>query len=190
MVKFLLLIIFMAIVACKTKSVASDGNCGFSKNVYGIRVKWDKLPVVVKIDSSVPKEYIESIKFAISKWNSTGIIFFNLSDTLLANVVVYNVTDWKREPREQGVTRLFWKDASITNSTVSINSDKFEFFFGKTGKGFSLDSLMIHEFGHVIGLVHYEGSVMNPYLAQNAYVTEISKHEIDSINCVYGTLTK
>lgn len=185
---FLLVTLFM--FGCKTKSLAGDNNCGFSKNIYGIRVKWDKLPIVVKIDSSVPKEYISSIEFAVSKWNSTGMNLFKLSDSLPANVVVYNVTDWKRLPQEQGVTRLFWSDATINKATVSINSQNFEFFFGKKGEGVSLDSLMLHEFGHVIGLVHYEGSIMNPFLAKNTYVGEVSQHEINSINCVYGKETQ
>lgn len=191
MAKLILFLIFVATVAaCKTTPSVADTNCGFSKNVYGIRVKWDSLPIVVRIDKFVPKEYIPSIENALLKWNSTGIEFFKLSDTLPSKVVVYNVTDWKRHPREQGVTRLYWEAASITSATVAINSDKFEYFFGKKGKGVSLDSLMVHEFGHVIGLVHYEGSVMNPYLAKDTYVAEIGKHEIDSINCVYGKYAK
>ncbi|MCK6598977.1 MAG: peptidase, partial [Bdellovibrionaceae bacterium] len=55
------------LTACAPKS---QQDCGFVQNVYGERISWKgKVPVVMKLHESVPKEYYSSIAEAAEKWN-------------------------------------------------------------------------------------------------------------------------
>lgn len=103
---------------------------------------------------------------------------------------VYWVNDWTSDPTEQGRTSIKWDISKITEADIKINAKYFKYF--KTGDTVSagkvnLESLMLHEFGHAMGLKHLTDStsVMQPYLASGINRNNPADVDISSLSCEY-----
>ena len=104
-------------------------------------------------------------------------------------MVTWN-TIWDTEKqREQGRTTIHWSTDIIYEADVKINA-AFQFaagFHHLEGNQVHFKSLMIHEFGHVLGLGHNEHpeSVMKARLGFAVDRSEIKSVDVRSLSCEY-----
>lgn len=105
----------------------------------------------------------------------------------------------------QGQTEWISQNSRITGATVLLN---FEGFNAPGRQRVDVESLMLHELGHVLGLLHscngasdgsdrttapacdnapevYRDAVMFPYLQVAQERRSLRKNEYDRINCIY-----
>ncbi|NUM57262.1 MAG: matrixin family metalloprotease [Bdellovibrionaceae bacterium] len=189
------------LTACAPKS---QQDCGFVQNVYGERISWKgKVPVVMKLHESVPKEYYSSIAEAAEKWNQAlgkTVILVDTEDIQKGPTqsfkdtqnVVYFYNSWEAEkPTEQARTSVYWIGDEIKEADIRVNAKNFK-FYGMTlqDKGpskVSIEALLIHEMGHVLGLKHkdVDQSVMATYLASQSDRVSIAATDKKSLTCEY-----
>lgn len=196
--KFLALI-FMGLAFVGCSKPKSEESCGFVQNVYGERVSWkDNLPVKISLHSSVPAEFEPSIRLAAETWNralgKTAIIIeMQKVSGSTANRdgrnVIYFMNQWEREKSaEQGRTSLYWVGDLIQEADIRINDNNYDFYGAEPQPGgVSMESLALHELGHVLGLKHEDASpsVMATYLRTNQERNEIQQSDQQSLSCEY-----
>jgi hypothetical protein len=196
----------LALQACGIKSPPQE-SCNFVQNSEMQRVSWGiKTPVVLLIDQSVPSAYFDSIKKAAAKWNeSVGREIIKIggwSNTGSRGSVpdgvnlIYFQNNWDGSTSEQARTTIYWSGDRIYEADIKVNERDFAFFPSDVPEAGKLDmeSLMIHEFGHVLGLKHItiSGSVMQPTLsgatAMNlgaGFRRKLTASDETSIRCEY-----
>ncbi|WII72095.1 matrixin family metalloprotease [Bdellovibrio sp. 22V] len=179
MYKCFLFITLLALCACQNGitlgpgdadnlASAAETDCGFVQNAYGQRVSWKKnIPVTLELHKSFPTEYEEVLRKAASHWNdAAGMTLFNfvrsektLTDETKRDSV--NTVHWLQEWPEaqknmQGLTNLYWRANELYEADVAIDNKYFNFFIDEyqSYKDVHLESLLIHELGHVLGLKH------------------------------------
>lgn len=189
------------ISACAPKS---QDSCGFVQNVYGERISWKgRVPIQMRIHESVPVQYHATIKKAAETWNqSFGKTVLVIDDNkliqgpVLANKDTYNViyfyNDWEAErPTEQARTSVYWIGDAIKEADIRINAKNFAYYDytlkEKSSNKISLEALVIHEMGHVLGLKHKDTdqSVMATYLASQNDRVQIAETDKKSLSCEY-----
>lgn len=194
----LLLSSVLTIQACAPK-VQDD--CGFVQNVYGERISWKSdVPVTMKIHSSVPDSYIPAIQAAAESWNRTAgktILKINTTkDTGALNPrkdgenIIYVLSEWEaNKASEQARTSVYWVGDVIQEADIRINAKNFTFYTNDSAShsGVSLEALVLHELGHVLGLKHKDtsGSVMATYLANGVDRTAVAETDSTSLQCEY-----
>jgi hypothetical protein len=183
-----------------------EASCNFVQNGDQQRVSWGaQTPVIILVDSSVPSAYFDSIQRAVAVWNdATGREIIKIGGW--TNVgpsaapdgtnLLHFQKKWDGPSNEQARTTIYWSGDRIYEADVKINERDFGFSGSSTGEAGKLDmeSLMIHEFGHVLGLKHMtsSGSVMQPTLS-GATATNLSaglrrlltEEDKKSITCEY-----
>jgi hypothetical protein len=190
-------------VGCGRKLEPEDG-CNFVQNGQMQRVSWKaQLPIELYIDQSVPKEYYESIQSAMAQWeDKLKRPVFRIVGTVAdadangkkdeRNVIYYS-PDWDGDkPNEQGRTTIYWLGDIIYEADIRLNgSGTFSFFNGPaavpTGK-VDMESLVLHELGHVLGLQHNDQvpSVMATSLESGFKRREPKPADLASLKCEYG----
>ena len=202
---FLAISVVVGLQACGMKPAPQE-SCNFVQNGDQQRVSWGaQTPVVMLIDSSVPAVFFDSIKDAAAVWNQAvgrEIIkiggWTNAASTSLPDGVnlIYFQRNWDGERTEQARTTIYWSGDRIYEADVKINERDFGFFSGSTPEPGKIDmeSLLIHEFGHVLGLRHMvvAGSVMQPTLSGATVVNpsagfrrNLTSDDKNSILCEY-----
>lgn len=174
--------------------------CNFVQNGYGQRVSWQKDPIVLYVDASVPREAMGPIRRALNTWNRTlgGEAFRLVSEAIDGKEprndgysVIYWMHDWEKDrPFEQARTTIYWVNKEIYEADVRVNARNFLYSFaeGPVSGRVDLESLMVHEFGHVLGLTHtaeHEYSVMHAYLSSSSLRREPTDLDRDSLSCEY-----
>ena len=159
--------------------------CNFVQNSEMQRVSWKTdLPVTLYLDASVPYDYVQPIQAAMKVWNSYSQKaihqdFFKLgngspggsSPTLDGYSKIYLMNAWESNlPNEQARTTIYWTGAKIYEADMRLNGYNFQFYTDNSNPDMAkvnLESLILHELGHVIGLAHVldPSSVMQPSLA-------------------------
>ena len=196
----LILVLPLAMTACGPKN-AKQESCGFVQNVYGQRVSWKgDLPVKFYLHESVPVEFQESIKRSMREWERvTGKRLFELVGSGIQgqNVpkqdginVIYWMTNWEdNKTAEQARTSVYWVSDTIKEADIRVNDKNFNFYrdYAEGYNDVHVESLMIHELGHVLGLKHNDESesVMATYLASQTVRNEISAADLESVQCEY-----
>ena len=196
----LLLVLSISNIAC-TPKLEPEPDCNFVMSSEIQRVSWKgNLPVNLYIAPEVPTEYRESIRIAAARWNKElkkEAILIKESDNIPSkaakdkvNVIYWQNTWDDGKPSEQARTTIHWKGDMINEADVMINAMNHQFSkFGVLEPSkVDLTSLMVHEFGHVLGLqhVHSEPSVMSPTLALNTARLDPTNTDLNSLKCEYN----
>ena len=176
-------------------------DCGFVKNVYGERISWKTDgPVDIYLHESVPAEMIPGIQAAIQVWEQAigrpvlRIAGYNVSGPIAprqdgANVIYWMDTWEADKPAEQARTSVYWVGDRIREADIRINAKNFSFYLDipTSYKDVHLESLVVHELGHVLGLKHKDDtvSVMATYLSSQTMRTKLSDVDKQNIKCEY-----
>lgn len=104
---------------------------------------------------------------------------------------IYWLTTWdSSESKEQGRTSVKWDISKIRDADIKINAQNFKYFLegdSNTSGKISIESLILHEMGHALGLKHIEttNSSMQPFLATAISRAVPAEVDINSLNCEY-----
>jgi predicted Zn-dependent protease len=179
---------------------SNQNGCNFVQNVDQRRVSWkSNLPVHLRVHQSVPpeakpailralaiyKEVLGKEIFVIDTWEADGPEIPQ-KDGLST---IYWLHTWETErSKEQARTTLYWNGDQIYEADIRVNAANFRFDFMPGSQAqIDLESLLVHELGHVLGLTHDPtiGSVMNFSLNEG----QIRRHpgivDLASLHCEY-----
>lgn len=176
-------------------------DCHFVQNSQNLRVSWKSAtPIHFIITSSVPAEFDTAIINAANTWNSlknTYLIevhrdnsFKPTASTDGTNGIYFSSTWDASLPKEQGRTNIKWDVSKIKEADIKINAKNFKFFSGNNlnilGK-IDFESLILHEFGHALGLKHNEdpSSCMQSHLPAGVKRQKPGDVDINSLKCEY-----
>ena len=195
------LIIFLALWFCaealvvksrasKFSSCEEQVNFGFLKD----HEVWADLPVAFEIDESVPLAAVASIQKAAKDWEiafGRPVITINEPKSSLFPIRQRSKIVWKMSPgplaeRLEGYTYTI-AHQTILSADIEINPVDFAFNFDAFPQDntLHLESLMVHEFGHALGLAHMAGGVMDPHLALGSVRTVVDDQSAASLKCMY-----
>ncbi len=182
-----------------TLASAAQDECGFVQNVYGQRVSWKTtLPVRMFISKNVPQEYEAIVRSAAQVWEeAAGMTLFNITneDDISydgskdgRNGIYWN-TNWTKSPNLQAVTSLYWTGNKITESDMTVDAKYFRFYIEhpELTSDLHLHSLIVHEFGHVLGLKHRStlSTVMWPVLNAGTKRDVLTEADRKALKCEY-----
>ncbi len=194
-----LLLLGLFFQACAQKPEPQE-NCNFVQNSLKRRVSWENdVPVIFYIHRSVPGEYFNDIEQALDKWNARfGRNLLKLGGWTNATDlpqkdnanIIYWLSEWESDRSfEQARTTIYWSSDRIYEADIRVNAKNFEFFSGENPVKGSVDlqSLILHELGHALGLAHTQGqgSVMVTTLASATLRREPSEIDLTSLSCEY-----
>lgn len=166
--RFYYLVLFLILSGCGPIEPIVSLNCPGTLNIRN-----KNIPVVFAITSTfTPEEYV-TITRAAQNWNEalgTNAIQFAEHGYPIIKVD-------RLEGRFQGVTRTKWINSYIIETRIEVSKEHLPWT--------DLESLMVHEFGHALGLGHVEGGVMAPYLNYGQKRTKIDNQSVDLIRCLY-----
>lgn len=178
----------------------SEESCNFITS-NGFRVSWKSAPPVnIIITASVPTEYDSDILKAAQIWNSAkGRQLVNIyRDDNFKNEpgydqvnAIYWMTTWDADlGNQQARTSVRWDGNKLKDADIRINAKNFVFYKEgdtSTGGKVHLQSLVLHELGHAVGLVHIEEteSVMQAYLKSQTIRNQPGAVDTRSLSCEY-----
>lgn len=177
-------LIALLVQAC-APAISPQQPCNFVMSNEAQRVSWGpSVPVIMYVDSSVPNEFYGSIQNAVNTWNQSlgrEVIKIGGWSSAYSNEgndganVIYFKRDWPDAERDkQAVTTIRWASDRVFEADIRINGSgkpnskgvSYSYFSGPTAVSGQVDfeSLVLHEFGHVLGLQHptveTDGTVM------------------------------
>lgn len=181
----------------------SQDTCNFITTTVlsnSLRVSWKSAtPVNLVITQSVPAEFDSEILAAIEKWNTTlgkNLITAARDNSFLSGPgsdrvnAIYWSTTWDADSIQQAKTAVRWDISRLIDADIRINAKDFRFY--KTADAspqgrVHLESLVIHELGHVMGLAHISESqsVMQTHLASATTRNQPGAIDVRSMNCEY-----
>jgi len=179
---------------------AEKDSCFYNIDSTGNLISWaPDQRIVFYFENDVPEEMKSAIKDAAAKWTSTsGENLIQISpktvDSSTTKLDYKNIIYWIKDSsyfntKEQGRTFTRWKRAKITDSDILINATAFQFFLQAPAAGskIHLGSLLVHEFGHALGLRHipFPQSLMFPSLDYLQVRTTLSSIDSKTLRCEY-----
>jgi Matrixin len=191
--------IVLILASCAKPKAQKD--CGFVQNVYGERVSWKQtVPVHMYLHTSVPSTYESSIRAAADSWNKAERRELIVIESARVGGsgpardgknVIYMQYSWEADrASEQARTSLYWVGDQIQEADIRINGQNYTFYVtqsSSTTQAVSMQALLLHELGHVIGLRHNDASpsVMATYLKANQERTQLQSADLSSLQCEY-----
>lgn len=144
----------------------------------------------------------KAIKYAGNVWNKAFgkkvFIFEYVNDQLTLNKdnknVIMFLKDWEADKSsEQARTSTNYLNSFIVESDIRINLQNFRYYtLDEKNKHpelyqsqYNLESLVIHELGHVLGLKHYHESVMYTFLMADLNRVSLTKNDLSVLGCKY-----
>lgn len=196
-ITFLFYLVLMLASCAKPKA---QKDCGYVQNVYGERVSWKQVvPVKMHFHTSVPVAYESAIRAAAESWNKAyGRELIRFESARVGGIqardsqnVIYYLSTWEADrASEQARTSLYWVGDQIQEADIRINGQNYQFYAAQgnaNGQAVSIQSLLLHELGHVIGLRHNDAlpSVMATYLKANQDRNQLQEADLASLRCEY-----
>lgn len=182
------------------RSAPPQNTCNFVQNVDQQRVSWKgELPIHLRVHKSVPLEAKPAIERAISMYKQVlGKQIFVVDSWGVDGPdqpekdgysTIYWMSTWEAErAKEQARTTLYWNGDQIYEADIRVNAANFRFnYTTESSPQIDLESLMIHELGHVLGLTHdpTRGSVMNFSLDEGQLRRHLGVIDLASLHCEY-----
>ncbi len=207
----MLFLILLATTSCKKGQAFRFGDqdlfafgaqdsCHFNRNSVGVRISWKgSMPVNMIIHKSVPEKYDSDIISAANRWNSAvgrTLITVTRDNSFSEgpgkdrkNIIFWSL-DWdSADAKEQARTMTNTDLSRIIDADIKINAKSFNYSLTSqalASSAVNLESLVLHEMGHVLGLQHFEGSgVMSVYLAGGKLRLNLSSEELSELSCEY-----
>lgn len=207
----LLFIILVATTGCKKGQAFRFGDqdlfafgaqdsCHFTRNNLGVRISWKgSMPVNMIIHKSVPEKYDADIISAANRWNTAkGRTLITVArDNSFPDGpgndrknIIYWSSDWDSSNTKEQARTVSNTDLSrIIDSDIKINAKNFAYTLttqAASTAAVNLESLVLHEMGHVLGLQHFEGSgIMSTHLASGKLRFNFSSEELSELSCEY-----
>lgn len=192
----------LAMVQACSEQISPESSCNFVQNGQYQRVSWDKKQITLQLDSSVPSQYVSSFETAIQIWNTklanTVIVLQKTGTTGTVGSArkdgvskIYWRNTWDdNKPNEQARTTVYWSGNRIYEADLQVNAKNFAYFTSTQAPSYDqvhLESLVVHEIGHVLGLAHTNssGSVMKPNLLSGYKRDEPGQADLSSLKCEY-----
>lgn len=192
--------VILGLFACAPAPKAEEP-CNFVQNVYGQRISWkDQTPIPLMVHADFPRELLPALDNAIKVWETAaGNKLFTIVSTSFhdnttpekdGRSVIYWLRTWEPEkPNEQARTSIYWVGDQIREADLRVNAKNFTYYLDapQTGREVHLESLLIHELGHVLGLKHNDSgvSVMATYLALQVKRDALSPEDLRAMSCEY-----
>ncbi len=188
-----------ALQGCGVKS-SPEESCNFVQNSEQQRVSWSgSNTVIIYLDTSVPDVYHDAIKAAVATWNKNigrevlkigGITEGKNGPQQDGANVIYFLKTWEDDrSNEQARTTVYWAGTRIYEADIRVNERDFDFFWSDdTVQGrVDIESLILHELGHVLGLGHNSTakSVMAKSLPSAFLRRDLTSDDLASIRCEY-----
>ncbi len=189
--------------ACAPR-LSPQQSCNFVMSNENQRVSWGPAaPVILYVDSSVPSEFYGAIQGAVATWNqSLGREVLKIGGWSSAYPresqdgvnVIYFVKDWSDSIRDkQAITTIHWAGDRIFEADIRVNGNSrhFEYFWGPSiiAGRVDFESLLLHEFGHVLGLEHpqveVQGTVMARRLDDATLRRTPAPFDVNDLKCEY-----
>lgn len=201
----ILSLVLVCLAAGCSRQVKPEPSCGFVSSLKNQRVAWPtrRLPIRLYVHESVPPEAYQAIEAAIAEFNNKlgdgqREIFqiqargikdqgYPVKD---GNSTIYWMKDWDPTmSKEQARTTIYWSGSEIFEADLRINAKDPTLFtsLSEEIQGVDLMSLLVHEFGHALGLEHNEtvGSVMNFSLDAGQSRRHLSDLDYHNLKCEY-----
>lgn len=193
------IILTMALSIADCANVHSQYDCNFMQNAYGQRVSWHgSVPVILYVHKSFPISNLKALYAAVNQWNTA----MNKEMIVIAGTangddipkrdgisVIYWLDYWESNLYNQEArTTIYWYGDQIQEADVRVNAKNYKYSLDTpNSSSIDLESLLVHELGHVLGLKHdlIPGSVMNPYLLSGVERRNPSQFDLSSLSCEY-----
>lgn len=194
---------FALVMQACSRPLPPQASCAFVQNPEQQRVSWKaRLPVKLYIHNSVPINAYSAIDRAVDVYNKTvggGKEILKIAvrgaDGALdprkdGNSMIYWFDTWDpHKTTEQARTTIYWSGVQIFEADVRINAKDFKYYLGDSESFADLDltSLLVHEFGHALGLAHNNsnGSVMNLSLDDGQDRRKLTDADVSNLHCEY-----
>jgi hypothetical protein len=195
-------VLALGMQAC-SKKLSPQESCNFVQNPEQQRVSWkSKLPVKLFLHNSVPTTAYDAIDRAVEEYNSKlgggreilKIVARGAEGSAEprkdGTSMIYWFDTWDaNRPTEQARTTIYWSGVQIFEADIRINAQNFSLNLDAVGSFSNLDleSLLVHELGHGLGLAHNSssGSVMNFSLNEGQDRRNLNAVDLSSLHCEY-----
>jgi hypothetical protein len=187
--------------ALQQRAISSPPECEV-QDITKIHL-WQKLPVILHFDRSFPVEARPAVERAITSWNEATLIdLFEISPedspTLASPIEKTNIIYWEEA---EGTTAHFKEtDLAYTDTSffegepyfikieIGFNSNHyvFEVEHRRNEFAYDLESIMVHELGHALGLDHYAYGIMSPATVPGRLDRKITPEATRALKCLYG----
>jgi predicted Zn-dependent protease len=162
-------------------------------------VSWNSsVPITFYFSQSVPDQWKNAIKKAAAVWDTpTGVQLIHVSDTVSSSTtsqndhvnVIYWIDSGALFNYQQAQTMTRWVNNQLVDADIQVNSKDFSFFedIPDNDREIQMESLLVHEFGHALGLKHTDNviSVMFPDLAYSQIRIDLADMDETSMKCKY-----